>query len=55
MISIFIPVNEERVFEAQKWLKDNKIKHFPTIKGGGGHTYYFITEEDAMAFKLAWS
>jgi len=55
MIPIFIAVNEERVLDAQKWLRDNKIKHHPTLKVDGGHIYCLLTEEDAMAFKLAWS
>lgn len=36
----------------QKWLKENKFKHEPTIKTKGGYLFEFYDEEAAVAFKL---
>ena len=54
MVPIYIPLDVAKVTDAQKWMKENGIKHFPTVKVEGGHIYCLKNEEDAMAFKLAW-
>ncbi len=54
MIPVYI-AEGPKILDAQKWLKENQIKHFPTVKVHSGHIFCFKNDEDAMAFKLTWS
>ena len=43
--------------EIQRWMKENRIKHGPTIKTSNGWEFDIFDKDnhaDAMAFKLRW-
>jgi hypothetical protein len=44
--------------EIQKWMKENSVKHGPTIRVSDGWKFEIFDDEDylsAMAFKLTWT
>ena len=44
--------------EIQRWMKENRIKHGPTIRTSDGWEFEIFEDEDyadAMAFKLRWT
>jgi len=43
--------------EIQTWMKENRVKHGPTIKASNGWIFDIFDEDNhahAMAFKLRW-
>ncbi len=47
-------VDNMRVGQICRWLKENDIKHLPVRKISRVHYFEFYTYSDAIAFKLRW-